>query len=74
MMIFPRTILSEELEYQADFGLVNTLINETTREPVNYMDELTWSVGIEFLLSGNFALMIEYDNRFGAGVGLSTLF
>jgi CopA family copper-resistance protein len=74
MMIFPRTILLGELEYQADFGLVNTLTNEITGEPEDYKDKFTWSVGIEFLLSRNFALMVGYDNRFGAGVGLSTLF
>jgi CopA family copper-resistance protein len=74
LMIFPRTILFGELEYQADFGLVNTLTNETTGEPVDYIDELTWSVGLEYLLSRNFALMAGYDNRFGAGAGLSILF
>lgn len=74
LMIFPRTILFGELEYRADFGLINTLTNETTGEPLNYVDELTWSVGLEYLLSGNFALMAGYDNRFGAGAGLSILF
>jgi long-subunit fatty acid transport protein len=74
MMIFPRTILFGELEYQADFGWVNTLINEATGEPVNYKDKFTWSVGIEYILSRNFALMAAYDNRFGAGLGLSILF
>lgn len=74
LMIFPRTILFGEFEYQADFGLVNELENEETGEPLNYKDEIAWNTGLEFLLTKNFAINASYDNRFGIGAGLSVLF
>ena len=73
-MIFPRTILFGEFEYQADFGLINELENEETGQAVNYKDEITWNTGLEFLITKNFALNASYDNRFGFGGGLSILF
>jgi len=75
VLIFPRTMLFGRIEYQADFGLVNEI-----REQENlignglYMEELVWSAGIEYFLSRNFSLMGSYDNRFGAGAGLSIRF
>ena len=74
LMIFPRTVLFGELEYQADFGWVNDLTDEVTGEPVNFKDELVWSAGMEYFLGRNFSLKASYDNRFGAGGGLSVRF
>ncbi len=74
LMIFPRTVLFSELEYQADFGWVNDLTDEVTGEPVNFKDELVWSVGMEYFLGRNFSLTASYDNRFGVGGGLSIRF
>lgn len=74
IMIFPRTFIFGNYEYQADFGWVNTLTKEGTNEPINYRGETTWSAGVEYFLSRNFSLMGSYDNRFGAGGGLSMRF
>ncbi len=73
VMIFPKTILFGEYEYQADFGWVNELENENGN-PKDYKDETVWQVGLEYLLSRNFSIMASYDNRFGAGGGLSAKF
>lgn len=67
--IFPRTILFGVYEYQADFGWVDEL-----PQGDNFKKEVTWSTGIEYFLSKNFSLMGSYDNRFGAGGGLSLRF
>jgi CopA family copper-resistance protein len=67
--IFPRTILFGMYEYQADFGWVDEL-----PQGDNFKKEITWSTGIEYFLSKNFSLMGSYDNRFGAGGGLSLRF
>ncbi|QYA25309.1 multicopper oxidase domain-containing protein [Gramella sp. MT6] len=69
IMIFPRLILFGEYEFQADFGWVNDL------EPgKNFEEEQVWNAGFEYLLSKNFSLMGSYDNRFGAGGGLTIRF
>ncbi|WP_162415771.1 multicopper oxidase domain-containing protein [Cyclobacterium roseum] len=75
IMILPRTVLFGEIEYQADFGLVND-INEEENLVGNglYNEELVWNAGLEYFLSRNFSLMASYDNRFGAGGGLSVRF
>jgi len=67
--IFPRTIIFGMYEYQMDFGWVDDL-----PQGVNFKEEVTWSAGVEYLLSKNFSLMGSYDNRFGAGGGLSLRF
>jgi hypothetical protein len=67
--IFPRTIVFGMYEYQADFGWVDDL-----PQGDNFKKEVTWSTGVEYLLSKNFSLMGSYDNRFGAGGGLSLRF
>ncbi|WP_044405202.1 multicopper oxidase domain-containing protein [Lacinutrix sp. Hel_I_90] len=69
IMIFPRTAIFGMYEYQADFGWVDDL-------PMgdNFSKEVTWNAGIEYFLSRNFSLMASYDNRFGAGGGLSVRF
>ncbi|PRX45689.1 multicopper oxidase domain-containing protein [Salegentibacter salegens] len=69
IMIFPRLVLFGEYEFQADFGWVNDL------EPgKDFEDEQVWTAGLEYFLSKNFSLMGSYDNRFGAGGGLSLRF
>lgn len=75
VMILPRTVLFGEIEYQADFGLVND-INEEENLVGNglYSEELVWNAGLEYFLSRNFSLMASYDNRFGTGGGLSVRF
>jgi len=69
IMIFPRFSVIGYYEYQADFGIINDLENEN-----KYNDEIVWSAGAEYMLSKNFSLMGSYDNRFGAGGGLSVRF
>ncbi len=69
IMIFPRTMIFGYYEYQADFGFVNDFETE-----IDYKDEITWNAGLEYLLSKNFSLTATYDNRFGAGGGLSIRF
>ncbi|MDC6353551.1 MULTISPECIES: multicopper oxidase domain-containing protein [unclassified Robiginitalea] len=68
-MIFRNVALYGEYEYQMDFGWVNDF------EPgTDFEKEVTWQVGLEFVLSRDFSLMGSYDNRFGAGGGLSLRF
>ena len=74
IMIFPKTVLFGEFEYLFDVGWVNDLNAENTGKEINYTDELVWQVGAEYFLSRNFSLMASYDNRFGAGGGLSIKF
>lgn len=69
VMIFPRLSISGDLEYRADFGMVNAL--ETDR---HYQGELVWRSGLEYMLSKNCSLQGSYDNRFGAGGGVSIRF
>ncbi|GAB3833785.1 hypothetical protein GCM10028895_53190 [Pontibacter rugosus] len=75
VLIFPRTFLFGEYEYQADFGWVNDFApEEGTGRVDNYRSETTWNVGLEYLMSKTFSLMGSYDNRFGAGGGLTVRF
>lgn len=69
ILIFPRTAIFGKYEYQADFGWVDDL-------PLgdSFANEVTWNAGVEYFLSRNFSLMASYDNRFGAGGGLSVRF
>ncbi len=69
VMIFPRTSLFGSFEYQADFGWVNDFENE-----IDYQKEVVWSTGLEYFVSRNISLMGSYDNRFGAGGGMSIRF
>jgi hypothetical protein len=68
IMIFPRTAIFGNYEYQADFGWVNSLSGS------NFEKEVVWNVGLEYFLSKNFSLMASHDNRFGTGGGLSVRF
>lgn len=74
ILIFKRTAIFGDYEYQADFGWVNNLKTEDGLKTLNFKDEITWSAGIEYFLSRNFSLVASYDNRFGAGGGLSIRF
>jgi FtsP/CotA-like multicopper oxidase with cupredoxin domain len=69
IMIFSRLSVFGYYEYQLDLGIVNDL-------PVNkdYKSETVWNAGAEYFLSRNFSLMASYDNRYGAGGGLSIRF
>tara|TARA_R110002050_G_scaffold200990_1_gene336061 strand:- start:6964 stop:9357 length:2394 start_codon:yes stop_codon:yes gene_type:complete len=67
--IFPKTVVFGVYEYQADFGWIDEL-----PQGDNFKKEVVWSAGIEYILSKNFSLMGSYDNRFGAGGGLSARF
>nr|WP_240676280.1 multicopper oxidase domain-containing protein [Botryobacter ruber] len=75
VLIFPRTFLFGEYEYQADFGWVTDFApEEGTGKTDNYRSEKTWNLGLEYLVSKTFSLMGSYDNRFGAGGGLTVRF
>ena len=69
LMIFPKTSVFGYYEQQFDFGWVNQL-----DDGVNLEQEIVWNAGIEYLLSRNFSITASYDNRFGAGGGLSYRF
>ena len=69
IMIFPKLSIFGYYEYQIDLGFVDDL-------PVgeDYLSATVWSAGAEYMLSRNFSLMASYDNRYGAGGGLSIRF
>ena len=69
IMIFPRTAIFGRYEYQADFGWVDSL-----PFGADYANEVVWNAGVEYFLSRDFSLKASYDNRFGAGGGLSLRF
>lgn len=69
IMIFPRTMFFGNFEYQADFGWVDSLPMGN-----DFEKEIVWNTGIEYVLSRNFSVMGSYDNRFGAGGGISLRF
>lgn len=69
IMLFPRLSAFGYYEYQFDLGWVDSL-----PEGVSYQWETVWRAGAEYFLSKNFSLMGSYDNRFGAGGGLSLRF
>ncbi len=74
VMLFPRTAIFGNFEYQTDFGWVTEFDAEQIADNPNFQYEITWSAGAEFFLSRNFSLMASYDNRFGTGGGLSIRF
>jgi hypothetical protein len=69
IMLFKKLSVFGYYEYQIDLGIVNNL-------PINkeFISETVWSAGAEYMLSRNFSLMGSYDNRYGAGGGLSLRF
>lgn len=69
LMIFPRLSVFGEIEYQADFGWVNDFESDK-----KYKSETVWGAGLDYMLSRKFSITASYDNRFGAGGGLSLRF
>ena len=69
LMLFPRLELYGEYEYQVDFGW-----NGDLEAGKDYESETVYQVGLEYVLSKGFRLMGSYDNRFGAGGGISLWF
>ncbi len=69
LLLFPRLELYGEYEYQIDFGW-----NGDLEESKDYKSETVFQVGLEYVLSKGIRLMGSYDNRFGAGGGLSLWF
>ena len=67
--IFPRTSIFGKYEYQLDFGWIDDL-----PQGDNFKKEVVWTAGIAYILSKNFSLIGSYDNRFGAGGGLTARF
>ncbi len=67
--IFNRVELQGMWQMQADFGWKNDLPADT-----NWEREYVWSVGAEYILGQYFSLSASYDNRFGAGGGLTVMF
>ncbi len=74
LMIFRRTFLFGEFEYQADFGWVNDLTDPVTGNPVDYLDDITWSAGLEIMIGRDLSIIGSYDNRFGFGGGIAARF
>ena len=74
LMLFPRTFIFGNFEYRADFGWVNDLNKENVKNDIKYKEDIVWNAGVEYLLSRNLSIMASYDNRFGAGGGLSVRF
>jgi hypothetical protein len=68
LLIFPRIFLEGEYEYRADFGWVNDIGNSS------YQGETQWLVGLSYILSRNFSLQGNYNNRYGWGGGLIARF
>jgi len=69
LLIFPRIFLEGEYEYRADFGLVNDLEDNKAFE-----GETQWLVGASYILSRNFSIQANYNNRYGWGGGLLARF
>lgn len=64
-LLFPRLFIEGEYEYRADFGWVNDLENTKSFE-----SETQWLVGASYILSRNFSIQGNYNNRYGWGGGL----
>jgi FtsP/CotA-like multicopper oxidase with cupredoxin domain len=69
IMLFKKFAVFGYFEHQMDFGLVNTLSMGS-----NFENENVWNAGAEYLLSRDFSFTASYDNRYGAGAGLSIRF
>ncbi len=68
LLIFPRIFLEGEYEYRADFGWVNDLGDSS------FESETQWLVGLSYILSRNFSIQGNYNNRYGWGGGLLARF
>ena len=69
LLLFPRLELYGEYEYQMDLGW-----NGDLEAGKNYNSETVWQAGLEYVLSKGVRLMGSFDNRFGAGGGISLWF
>jgi len=69
LMLFPRFSVFGFYQYRIDMGLINNFAGN-----INYKQDIVWNAGAEYILSKNLSLMANYDNRFGAGGGLSIRF
>ncbi|MBR9833426.1 multicopper oxidase domain-containing protein [bacterium] len=69
LLIFPRIFLEGEYEYRADFGWVNDLESDKS-----YEGETQWLIGASYILSRNFSIQGNYNNRYGWGGGLLVRF
>ena len=69
LLLFPRLFIEGEYEYRADFGWVNDLENNKS-----YQGETQWLVGVSYILSINFSIQGNYNNRYGWGGGLLVRF
>ena len=71
ILIIPLTFLFGEYECQAYFGLIeeSPLSDQNT-----YRKDTTCSVGLEYLVSNTFYALSSYDNRYGAGGGITVRF
>ncbi|WP_010136796.1 multicopper oxidase domain-containing protein [Ochrovirga pacifica] len=63
LLLFPRLFIEGEYEYRGDFGWVNNIGNKS------YQDETQWLVGASYILSRNFSIQSNYNNRYGWGAG-----
>ena len=68
LLLFPRLFIEGEYEYRADFGWVNDIGN------TSYRGETQWLVGASYILSRNFSIQGNYNNRYGWGGGLIVRF
>lgn len=64
LLLFPRVFLEGEYEYRADFGTVNNLENNKSVE-----GETQWLIGLSFIVSRNFSIQGNYNNKYGWGGG-----
>lgn len=69
LLIFPRIFLEGEYEYRADLGWVNDFENNNS-----YEGETQWLIGASYILSRNFSIQGNYNNRYGWGGGLLARF
>lgn len=69
LMILPRIFLEVEYEHRANFGWVNELENNKS-----YEGETQWLVGVSCMLTRNFSIQANYNNRYGWGGGLLVRF
>lgn len=69
ILLFRRIAVFGEYEFQADFGWSGNL-----PEGEDFEKEEVFQIGAEYFLSKYFSVLVSYDNRFGAGGGLSARF
>lgn len=68
-MILRRVLLYGEFEYQMDFGWINDLPDGS-----DLKGETTWQVGLEYFINRDWRINASYDNRYGAGAGVTLIF